>query len=327
MTGCMVDPLTGSLRMAAKLAGAQVEPQVSAIPGVSATTWLLRQRNALLDWMFYDVAALTPQERAKVAEPSLVAGAILVLSPSGGRAPQYYPSIEDLAISVDRHVRVATLAGVGSSALGAAALARNVADAVGEPVLTIISDYTVMDAMAEAMGGWLYFETARRLSDPARLGDRTLLQSGRDVDTLASMLADSRFDLRLLIGHSKGGASISNALYRQLRLARQEDAPDLDYSRLIITLGGAVVMPKGHTVIDVLGDFDALGWFNSDPRATIERRQPMAGHHTNTLAPAHLNVRDVVAKVLGDLAENECWALGSTPGPRFLLPEAAQAVD
>ncbi|MEM6668344.1 MAG: hypothetical protein AAF661_03920 [Pseudomonadota bacterium] len=331
MNGCLVDPVTGSLRLAAKLAeqpfGAATATSVTQDQTASdAAFWFLRQRNAFLDWMFYDVASLSALERDKVAMLAQSAGAMLVVSPSGGRSPQFYPTIEDLAVSIHRDVRVAALAGVGSTALGAAALARNVADAVGEPVVTVISDYTVVDAMNEVMGGWFMFEAARRLTDPGRISEHTFVQSGRDVDTLASLLSDDRFDLRLLVGHSKGGTTLSNALYRQVRAKRRGEGPGPDKSRLIITLGGAIVMPKGHTVIDVIGDFDALGWLNSDPRATIERRAPLAGHHTNTMAPNHLNVRSTIETVLGDLAENDAWLLANKPNRRR-LPEIAVVAD
>lgn len=46
------------------------------------------------------------------------------------------------------------IAGVGSSALGAAAFARNVADGLGEPVAAVVSGYGLADVLTEALGGF-----------------------------------------------------------------------------------------------------------------------------------------------------------------------------
>ena len=49
------------------------------------------------------------------------------------------------------------IAGVGSSVLGTAALARNVADAVGGEIVGLVSGYGVSDLLSEALGGWFFF--------------------------------------------------------------------------------------------------------------------------------------------------------------------------
>lgn len=47
-----------------------------------------------------------------------------------------------------------TVAGVGSSVLGAAALGRNVANLFGFDVISIIAGYGMADLPLEALGGW-----------------------------------------------------------------------------------------------------------------------------------------------------------------------------
>ena len=52
---------------------------------------------------------------------------------------------------------VVTLTGVGSSALGSAAFAWDVAEALAQPVIAIVPGYGVADAALQAMGGWFGF--------------------------------------------------------------------------------------------------------------------------------------------------------------------------
>src|SRR5262249_7883047 len=60
-------------------------------------------------------------------------------------------------------IRAIAIAGVGRSTLGTAALARNVADALGIDVAGIITGYGVSDVMTEALGGWVAFGAPDRI--------------------------------------------------------------------------------------------------------------------------------------------------------------------
>ena len=60
-------------------------------------------------------------------------------------------------------IRAIAVAGVGSSALGTAALARNFADALNTDVAGIVTGYGLSDVMTEAFGGWFAFGAADRI--------------------------------------------------------------------------------------------------------------------------------------------------------------------
>src|SRR5437588_455550 len=53
-----------------------------------------------------------------------------------------------------RDVDIATITGVGSSALGSAALAWDISVALEKPVLAIVPGYGVADVVVQALGGW-----------------------------------------------------------------------------------------------------------------------------------------------------------------------------
>ena len=56
-----------------------------------------------------------------------------------------------------RTVKIATITGVGSSALGSAALAWDISTALGKPVLAIVPGYGMADVILQAFGGWFGF--------------------------------------------------------------------------------------------------------------------------------------------------------------------------
>ena len=93
----------------------------------------LRRRNAVLDGMFYDISVVTESEAAAIAPWLAAEGAILIVPPSGAGDLALCPSAEDFVACGGAAVHALAVAGVGSSALGSAAFARNVADAIGRP--------------------------------------------------------------------------------------------------------------------------------------------------------------------------------------------------
>jgi hypothetical protein len=56
-----------------------------------------------------------------------------------------------------RDVEIATITGVGSSALGSAALAWNISLALEKSVLAIVPGYGMADVILQVLGGWLGF--------------------------------------------------------------------------------------------------------------------------------------------------------------------------
>src|SRR5581483_6405053 len=179
-----------------------------------------RRRNALLDAAFYDVSAITEAEAVALAPWLARQGAIVVTPPSGGAPLRVYETLKHFLESPDREVvRTLAVAGVGSSALGGAALARNVADARGETVAAIVSGYGFADAMTEALGGWFCFGALNSVRHAFEGLDRwshafdalepvieaadgvALARLSPDTAVLATLLQTEGFEPRLLVGH------------------------------------------------------------------------------------------------------------------------------
>ena len=142
------------------LASAQLERNTPAevaqakMPWREAALESWRRRNAVLDAIFYDLKVIHPQEAAALAPWLAREGALLIVPPSGAGMLRMCLDIDDFAGAGGAGTRILAVAGVGSSALGTAAFARNVADAFGEPVAAVVSGYGLADLLTEAAGGW-----------------------------------------------------------------------------------------------------------------------------------------------------------------------------
>jgi len=264
----------------------------------------LRQRNACLDAFFYDVSRITPAEAQSIAPWFAREGALLVVPPSGQGPLRLATDLEHFAGLGGTEIRVLVVAGVGSSALGAAAFARNVADALAVPVAALVSGYGMSDALTEALGGFFWFGALNRLrhqfeqiddllrDDPGRGAGMSpaVFRTSLDTRVLCGLLADERFRFSLLAGHSKGNLVISEALY-----ALDHGAARRLQDTWIVTVSATVAMPPRYRerIVDVMGEWDWFGAFNSIPVLGVELRPARAGHHTNTEISYHLPVTEV----------------------------------
>jgi hypothetical protein len=266
-----------------------------------------QQRNALLDKFFYDTASLTVEEKAKLSPLVDREGSIIVVPPSNSdRQIRHYKRALRFMSKEGRTIRAIAVAGVGNSALGTAALARNVADALNTDVAGIVTGYGFSNMVTEALGGWFAFGAAGRIRHtmekffeslrttmPAAIGPvgsaASSLPGDNDVATLSEILLAHPPELEYLVAHSKGSLVASYAL--------QQYVEDLDgdestlFDRLRITTLGAVVglPPAFKNVKQYLGAFDWFGRANS--RLGVEHeRVPEAGHHFNPGFPGSMSV-------------------------------------
>ena len=274
----------------------------------------IRQRNAFLDWLFYDVGSLTDMEARDVSPWLAAEGAILIVPPSGAGPLQRCASIDALIAAGGALIKTIVVAGIGSSALGSAALARNVADALDTPVAAVVSGYGLADVAAEALGGFFWFgglnavrhsfEWLDRLresgviADPATSGalvPTSPLTQSKDTRTVQALLTHPTLSFDLLVGHSKGNLVLSEALFT-LEQADAALLSELGNRLFIVTLSAKITMPWAcRNVVDVLGQLDGFGAFNSRQAIPTDVIVPGAGHHTNTELPWHLPVSSVIA--------------------------------
>jgi hypothetical protein len=274
-----------------------------------------RQRNAVIDNFFYDTASLTLEEKAKLSPLVDREGSIIVVPPGNSdRQIRHYKRALRFMNKEGATIRAIAVAGVGSSALGTAALARNIADALNTDVAGIVTGYGLSDAMSEVLGGWFVFGAADRIrytmekffdrlrstmpADAAPAGDdasralwldRSSLPGDSDVATLSEILLAHPPKLEYLVAHSKGSLVVSHALQQYLE-DLQGNASDL-FERLRITTLGAVVglPPAFKKVKQYLGALDWFGGANSSLGVKHER-VPDAGHHLNPGLPYHMSV-------------------------------------
>ena len=279
-----------------------------------------KQRNVILDWLFYDIGNLTPSEYLALLNETNREGSILVVWPTGARGDLGVRKFDDhaalRAAPGDLLTRFA-IAGVGSSDLGAASFARSVANRYGEPVGAIVAGYGVADLLGEAIGGWFVLGAANRLMKAYHdaldehdvLAALTLQQAvnsderqalepvagGSDTATLLRLLLDDDRKVASVAGHSKGSLSIAYAL-EGLALTRKRTAVARAKRMRVTTLGAVVEPPRSFSNLgQYLGALDWFGGLNSEFGVAHET-EPMAWHHLNSLIPLHMDVADILRR-------------------------------
>jgi hypothetical protein len=293
--------------------------------------------NTALDFIFYDVPTLRAALAGKDAPmavrgekpPTRIIDFDALSDPEGSlllidaATPPYvhkYLSVEKFLASPYREsqdVDIATITGVGSSALGSSALAWDISVGLRKPVLAIVPGYGVADVVLQALGGWFAFglhdflDSKTQIQDglamtapaSARIG-RNLAAStpGEQIapggapifrygsgssDALHALLENHKTPFRLLVGHSKGALQINNAI-QSLRADRTQGLR-------VVTLG----CPVGEDVAGVeyhqyLGLFDALGQLNSWGHHAEHR--PLTWHSTNPVLPPAMAAGNIAAE-------------------------------
>jgi hypothetical protein len=260
--------------------------------------------NTAIDAIFYDVLTLraefreldTAMKASGEKLPSRIIEFDALSDPEGSlllidaAIPPYvhkYRGVETYLQSKYReteNVAVATITGVGSSALGSAALGWNISKALAKPVLAIVPGYGVADVLLQALGGWFGFglhdylgtksiaqnalaniapvtaTIGRRLSgsipDAKTLHGAPVYRYGSgSSDVLHALMSKRSTPFKLIVGHSKGALQIGNAL-RSLAFDRTNGVR-------VVTLGCPIAEDApGAIYHQYLGLFDALGQLN-----------------------------------------------------------------
>lgn len=304
---------------------AQAKPLISS----------LRFANTLIDIVFYDVTAfhramkrdgldviihdpsdpcaqfaraLQEVDLGALANPE---GAIVIVDASVTPHIQCFFDVSEFLLAKDGVSRIdaISVSGVGSSALGSAALAWNASNAMGKPVAAIVPGYGLADVVQQALGGFFGFgifsywtkqplqnALAVLLPGAASVG-RTLVATapgaktaptGAPVfqhgsgssDVLHSILTNADH-IRTLVGHSKGALVIENAI---ADLAEEK----LSHLRVLTFACSITERPGVGKYEQFLGTFDALGILNSAGNRP-EHAVP-TWHSTNTEMPLTMHV-------------------------------------
>jgi hypothetical protein len=291
---------------------------------------LCRTFNSTLDVAFYDVPTLVAELRARGAAVGDGKGAATIdldalANPEGAllvadaaRAPfiqrfEAVPTFLAWHRDAEAPPKTVSITGVGSSALGSAAMAWDLSKSLAAPVLAIVPGYGVADALLQGLGGWFGFglhdalQTKSRLQDTLAVMTPELASVGRNLvaslpdarrlhgapvfrtgsgssDVLHALM--SEIEIACVVGHSKGALSIANAL-RSLPPAGTQGLR-------IVTLGCPIPEElAGATYHQYLGLFDALGAANSWGAAPDH--WTATDHSTNTSLPLSMDAGALAA--------------------------------
>jgi hypothetical protein len=285
---------------------------------------LVHTRNLFWDTLFYDIEALSPAERAEIATLSDHEGALIVVSPQqSGKGLRYYEDTTAMLSAEKATIGGVAIAGVGSSIVGTAALARNVADTYGLDVAGIVSGYGATDLMAEALGGWFFYGyidkyrhileimvekaasavraplAATAAGNDARQG---AIPRQLDTGTLLDILMANPDKLEILVGHSKGAMLIDFVLEEFVH--RMNGQAHRFYDELdVVTVSAVVGVPHNFKkTCQIIGALDWFGGMNSLPDllgdmnpATRPRYVENAWHHLNLELPFRLGLGDALS--------------------------------
>jgi hypothetical protein len=275
-----------------------------------------RLRNTGVDALYYDVKALTADEAFYISDSLASEGLIMIVPPSGGPMLTLCESVEEYRLRGGRDVHALAVAGMGGSAIGAAAFARNVANAIGEPVAAVVSGYGLGDIVNEAIGGAFLFGWLGHIRSNLEVIDDMVgrpklgaygkrdaeaeheTSRGLDADTVASLLADPALSFTLIAGHSRGNRVIADALHA-VKTSDPSRLETLSNTARIVTFGGRIKMPDAFAdVTDVVGELDWFGELNSRPKIATDIRVPFCGHSTNTDLPGAIKVTKIITDIL-----------------------------
>jgi hypothetical protein len=222
----------------------------------------------------------------------------------------------DAAAASPAQVKTVSVTGVGSSALGSAAFAWNVSEALGEPVAAIVPGYGLADIIPQGLSGFFGYGLAdyvRQLGDEAlawmapemaRIGRRlsrsipgeaarhadpgpSYRRGSPESDILHAILLHAP-QITRLYGHSKGSLCIGNAILSLPRDRARE---------LAITTFSAVVKEECDADFEqILGNIDSLGQLNS--WGNLPERWIRAWHSTNTMLPLTVPVAELTKERL-----------------------------
>jgi hypothetical protein len=221
-----------------------------------------------------------------------------------------FPDASATALGVaPEDVEAIAVTGVGSSALGSAAFAWNVSEALHKPVAAIVPGFGLADLVPQALVGWLGFgmlDVMRRTTEATlkavapelgKVGRRLSLTAlpltalpdpfpgdSPESEVLRAILKAAP-QIKRLYGHSKGAFCLRNAI---------RDLPRERIADLHVTTFGCVITEETQAEYDqILGTIDGLGQLNS--WGAFPEQWINAWHSTNTLLPMTMHVGELMS--------------------------------
>lgn len=311
-------------------------------PFRNATLEPWRFRNSSLDAIFYDIKTLTADEAFYISDSLAAEGMLMIVPPTGQGMLTLCDSVDEYLLRGGRDVHVMAVAGLGGSAAGAAAFARNVADAVNAPVAAVVSGYGLGDILSEAMGGNFFFgplgflrhnfEMIDDLVGRPQLGDykrragdlKTPRPVSLDTDTVEALLLHKDLRFNLVTGHSKGNLIIAEAL-ASLETEAPERLEAIADDLQVISFATRIAVPAAIApALSIMGELDWYGELNATAPAANSVRVPRSGHSTNTDMPGSLKITSLLRDALGKIPKQDKEAPKAAAAPE---PEKAPVLQ
>lgn len=277
----------------------------------------IKKRNEFFDFLFYDTGALSNEEKSKLSPMENREGSVILVSPEhSNRKIKGYLNARDFLKSDVSSVKALVVAGVGSSVVGTAALARNIANAYDIDVAGVVSGYGAADLITEAMGGWFFYGAADAFkhqlrknienidsllslnplwSPPKKTATQESITKLADLDSVLKILSSDTINLSLVVGHSKGNLILDYAI----EAFNKENQHHKYFDSLhIVSLGAVTDFPhRFKNIHQFIGAIDWFGGMNS--RFDVEHTKiDGAWHHLNTATPFSMNVENILRNKL-----------------------------
>jgi hypothetical protein len=216
-----------------------------------------------------------------------------------------FPDATAAALRVPpENVEAIAVTGVGSSALGSAAFAWNVSEALHKPVAAIVPGFGLADLVPQTLVGWFGFgvlDFLRRTTETtltavapelAKIGRRLSLTAlpvpfltGAPESDIVRAILEAAPQIKQLYGHSRGALCLRNAI---------RDLPSERCADLRVTTFGCVVAEETRArYIQILGSIDGLGQLNS--WGAWPEQWVNAWHSTNTSLPGTMHVGELLS--------------------------------
>jgi hypothetical protein len=264
--------------------------------------------SAFADCFFYNVQALDKDETRQLAMLGARhrerPGTVVVASPEESRGA--HPRIR-IAFGkgwqdfVPGDIDTVVIAGAGSSMLGTAALAKDVAERLNRPVVGVIGGPGMFGAPLDGFFSVFKYGPLSLLvehwttlsllfgSTPKEDPSVVSLACGdADEDQPLAVLREliSRKSVKRVIAHSKGALVLADAV-----LAEKEALTKRKSKLRIGTLGAVMALPEYVACCQVLGSLDELGLLIS--RMSVQRNVVWGtSHWLNPKIPLALSLRD-----------------------------------
>ncbi len=197
------------------------------------------------DNTYYATGLLTPTEQVGVTGKAI--GTVIVMSPTNN---EYYIGADAEEMVINGEVNIVCIPGVGSSSIGAAAMAKQIAKAKNQKVAAItvgLGDGTIY---TEGVQGYFIGRTynVSRIYYPE-------IASAKLIELYQNGARPS-----MLVGHSKGNMDIANALFGMYNMGNQSWYQGVTFK----TFGCGVNVPDGvGTFEQYIGTLDTLGYANT----------------------------------------------------------------